>query len=57
MRPNFGVKWFEIDPTWQIIRLFAVLGIVKFRVVKLKDTKRTHERSDDEKSAPPALAA
>jgi hypothetical protein len=34
-----------------------VLGIVKFRVVKLKDTKRTHERSDDEKSAPPALAA
>jgi stearoyl-CoA desaturase (delta-9 desaturase) len=36
-RPNFGVKWFEIDPAWQVIRLFAAVGIVKFRVVKLKD--------------------
>jgi len=36
MRPNFAVKWFEIDPAWQIIRLLAVAGIVKFRPVKLK---------------------
>jgi stearoyl-CoA desaturase (delta-9 desaturase) len=31
MRPNFGVRWFEIDPTWQVIRLFALLGIVQLR--------------------------
>lgn len=31
MRPNFGVRWFEIDPAWQVIRLFALLGIVTLR--------------------------
>lgn len=31
MRPNFGVRWFEIDPAWQIIRVFAWLGVVELR--------------------------
>jgi stearoyl-CoA desaturase (delta-9 desaturase) len=31
MRPNFAVRWFEIDPTWQVIRLFSWLGIVQLR--------------------------
>jgi stearoyl-CoA desaturase (Delta-9 desaturase) len=31
MRPNFGVRWFEVDPTWQAIRLFAWLGILEIQ--------------------------
>jgi stearoyl-CoA desaturase (delta-9 desaturase) len=26
--PNFGVRWFEIDPAFQIMRLFSLLGII-----------------------------
>ncbi len=28
-RPNFGVKWHELDPTWLVIRLFNRLGIIQ----------------------------
>lgn len=30
-RANFGVRWFEIDPTYQIMRLLHVLGIIKLK--------------------------
>ncbi len=30
-RPNFGVKWFEIDPAWILVKLFAKLGILEIR--------------------------
>ncbi len=28
MSPNFAARWFEIDPTYQIMRLFQLLGII-----------------------------
>jgi stearoyl-CoA desaturase (delta-9 desaturase) len=28
MRPDFAVRWFEIDPAWQVMRLFHRLGII-----------------------------
>jgi stearoyl-CoA desaturase (delta-9 desaturase) len=28
-RPNFAVRWFEIDPTWQLIKLASALKIIK----------------------------
>ena len=30
-RPNFGVRWFEIDPTWQVIKLFNWLNIIQLK--------------------------
>ena len=29
MSPNFAARWFEIDPTWSVIRVFNALGMVK----------------------------
>jgi stearoyl-CoA desaturase (delta-9 desaturase) len=28
MSPNFAVRWFEIDPTYLVMRVFALLGII-----------------------------
>jgi len=27
--PDFAVRWFEFDPTWAAIRLFAALGVIE----------------------------
>ena len=38
MSPNFAYRWFEIDPTYWVIRLFAALGIVQIPLrVDLED--------------------
>jgi stearoyl-CoA desaturase (Delta-9 desaturase) len=29
MSPNFAVRWFEVDPTWLVIRLFAAARIIQ----------------------------
>jgi stearoyl-CoA desaturase (delta-9 desaturase) len=29
MSPNFAVRWFEIDPTYHVMRMFAALGIIE----------------------------
>jgi stearoyl-CoA desaturase (delta-9 desaturase) len=29
--PNFGKKWFEIDPTYQVIKVLNTLSIIKVR--------------------------
>lgn len=29
MSPNFASRWFEIDPAWQVIRVFSWVGIIK----------------------------
>jgi len=31
MSPNFAARWFEIDPTYVAIRVFAALGIIKYK--------------------------
>ena len=29
-RPNFAVRWFELDPAYQVMRLLAAVGIIQF---------------------------
>ena len=31
-RPNFAVKWFEFDPTFPVIRLLALLGVIRMKL-------------------------
>ncbi|NNM16454.1 MAG: acyl-CoA desaturase, partial [Bacteroidia bacterium] len=31
-RPNFGVKWFELDPVYPVIWLFDKIGIIKLKL-------------------------
>jgi len=28
MSPNFAARWFELDPSYQVMRVFALLGII-----------------------------
>jgi stearoyl-CoA desaturase (delta-9 desaturase) len=28
-RANFAFKWYEIDPTYQVIKLFNLVGIIQ----------------------------
>ena len=30
MSPNFAARWFELDPSYQVMRVFAWLGIIDF---------------------------
>lgn len=30
-RPNFAVRFFEFDPTYPVVRLFSLLGIIKLK--------------------------
>jgi stearoyl-CoA desaturase (delta-9 desaturase) len=30
-RPNFGIRWFEIDPTYPVIRLLNRLSVIRLR--------------------------
>ena len=33
-RANFAARWFEIDPTWPVIKLLHKLGVLRLRVVE-----------------------
>jgi stearoyl-CoA desaturase (delta-9 desaturase) len=33
-RANFGVRWFEIDPSWPVIKLLHKLGVLQLRAVE-----------------------
>jgi len=36
-RANFGVKWYEIDMTYVIIKLLDAIGVIKLKPIRIKD--------------------
>lgn len=42
LKLNFGVKWFEFDPTWQIIRVMNWMGILKLKRVKAHNSSEPY---------------
>ena len=55
-RANFGVRWFEIDPCWPVIKLFHKLGVLRLRVVE-DATKPVPARIPAEASVAEILAS
>ena len=39
MRPNFGVRWFEIDPTYHVMRVMALVGLIKMKPLHALDAQ------------------
>jgi stearoyl-CoA desaturase (delta-9 desaturase) len=42
MSPNFAARWYEIDPTYQVMRLFHALGIIDMSGSTLMPSPETH---------------
>jgi stearoyl-CoA desaturase (delta-9 desaturase) len=36
-RPNFGVKWYEFDPTYPIIKILELFRIIKIRKLRSQE--------------------
>ena len=47
MSPNFAARWFELDPTWPIIRVLSWL-----RIITLPTPARSRRASAAEDAAP-----
>ncbi|MDB5214977.1 MAG: Fatty acid desaturase [Myxococcaceae bacterium] len=39
MRSNFAVRWFELDPTYQVMKVLNAVGIIKLRPLRELDAK------------------
>jgi stearoyl-CoA desaturase (delta-9 desaturase) len=55
MNPNFAARWFEIDPTYPIIRVLAALRIIELE--RTPSRKRMAEAAEVEAVPAPAPAA
>ncbi len=51
MAPNFAARWFEIDPTYQVMRLLQAFGVIDMRGAQVM------RWSPEDKLEPHALAA
>jgi stearoyl-CoA desaturase (delta-9 desaturase) len=52
MAPNFAVRWFELDPSYQVIRVLSWL-----RIIDLGDRPQTMRWEKKKKTPPPPVAA
>jgi stearoyl-CoA desaturase (delta-9 desaturase) len=55
--PNFGARWFEVDPTWSIIRVLSWLGIIQLERPAVRKLKPAEPAIDAVTEAPPVSAA
>jgi stearoyl-CoA desaturase (Delta-9 desaturase) len=53
MRPNFAVKWFEIDPAYVVIRMLSALGIIQ---VTSEVRKRRSATGNEAEEIPAAVS-
>jgi len=40
LRPNFGIKWFEFDPTYQLMKVLNFFGVLKLKYSGKKPSKK-----------------
>jgi stearoyl-CoA desaturase (Delta-9 desaturase) len=55
-RPNFGVRWYEIDPSWPIIKLFNALGMIRLRAPNVAPAVELAVEQAPLPSLPPSAA-
>jgi stearoyl-CoA desaturase (delta-9 desaturase) len=60
-RPNFAVRWFELDTTWQVMKLLRALDIIDLggvvpatRLDALRAQRKREERSPPSEQPPGA---
>lgn len=56
MAPNFAARWFEIDPTYQAIRLFSALGIIELASHQKMRYPESRMKSEDSNEVDPLAA-
>lgn len=43
--PNFASRWFEVDPTYQVMRVMAALGIIEWATKPVRERKPVPRRA------------
>jgi stearoyl-CoA desaturase (delta-9 desaturase) len=56
MAPNFAARWFEIDPTYQAIRLFSALGIIELASHQKMRYPESRMKAEDRSDVDPLAA-
>jgi len=45
MSPNFAARWFEVDPTWQVMRLLARVGVIQIATTQRAQYPEPHAQA------------
>jgi stearoyl-CoA desaturase (delta-9 desaturase) len=56
-RPNFAVRWFEVDPSWSVIRLMLKLGIIELRAGAAKPATLSERAEPHDAALLPSVPA
>jgi stearoyl-CoA desaturase (delta-9 desaturase) len=56
MSPNFAARWFELDPTWQVMRLLAKVGLIRIATTQRASTPSRSPRRPEPSAREPEPA-